>query len=181
MERQKSAKVCCQFQKKKKFPRAYACLRISSIQYTSPQYSFTGKSFGFFSVFPSFVVLVFIPFSFVSCSVNLKTSNHLVLLPTTSRHNLVSGLDEVIGERLDGLCRVASDSVLAVVSDEDGLCCLDDDDASLALFLGRKKTISKLEHARLGKGMPEQCGRLNFGRQRLRHHKGIEIVHTWRP
>ena len=48
-------------------------------------------------------------------------------------HGLVAELAEVVGEGLDGLCRVAGHHVLAVVGDKDGLFGPGDADALLAL------------------------------------------------
>jgi hypothetical protein len=42
--------------------------------------------------------------------------------------SLVADVDEVVGEGLDGLCRVAGLDALAVVADKDGLFRLDDAD-----------------------------------------------------
>ena len=47
--------------------------------------------------------------------------------------HLVVGLDQVIGQRLDGLGGVSGNNVLSVVCDEDGEVGLDNDDALSSL------------------------------------------------
>lgn len=47
---------------------------------------------------------------------------------------LIASLLEVVGERLNSLCRVAGLNVGAVVADEDGLFRLHDDDTGLVLL-----------------------------------------------
>lgn len=53
---------------------------------------------------------------------------------------LVADADQVVGEGLDGLCRVAGLRVLGMVADEDGLLGLGNADTDLALQFGQKKT-----------------------------------------
>ncbi len=67
--------------------------------------------------------------------------------PTPLEHvssidGLISGIDQVVREGLDGLCCVACLNVLGVVTDEDGLLRLDDADAYLALDMGEGESMS---------------------------------------
>lgn len=55
---------------------------------------------------------------------------------------LVADADQVVGEGLDGLCRVAGLGVLTVVADEDGLFGLGDAEAFLALRFVQKEALA---------------------------------------
>jgi hypothetical protein len=65
----------------------------------------------------------------------VSASHFLSRTPSTSPLTayLIAEVDKVVGERLDGLCRVTRLDVLAVVADEDSLFRLDDADPCLAL------------------------------------------------
>jgi hypothetical protein len=58
--------------------------------------------------------------------------------------DLVADADQVVGEGLDGLCRVAGLHVLAVVADKDGLFGLGDADAYLPLRIAKEDGLADL-------------------------------------
>lgn len=62
-----------------------------------------------------------------------NTSQVLCLAQSPTAPRLVSLTNEVVLQRLDGLCCVSSDALLAMVAEEDGLLRLGDGDALTTL------------------------------------------------